>query len=160
MGVYGGLVPYAKLTLEGSAQLDAGLLRGTVIITVVLIKLSLPLTQDIIAKAHKAPISLHAFPSNGLVCSGAYIKAEAMGGKIVGKFERVAGLSTDIDWSDPWNSNVERKWEPIAEVTFYKWDSLASFGATPARFLGNSTMFGCHDPVTGEGTDQGGDACT
>ena len=99
-------IPYVQATLTGEMALDVLLAKGGAGVNVILVKFSLPSTNE---------------KMQDKSCGGIFFKVEALGGKVYAFVDVVSGLK-GCGWFC-----LERTWSRKYTVTVYEWSSPTSW---------------------------------
>merc|ERR1712166_856445 len=95
-------IPYVQATLTGELSLDLAIAKGGAGVNVIIVKFSLPSTQENMVD---------------MSCAGIYFKVEGLGGKVYAFVDVISGINV-CGWFC-----LEREWSREWELTIYEWSS-------------------------------------
>jgi hypothetical protein len=122
-------IPYIQMSLTGELSLDLLLAKGGVGVNVVLVKFSLPATNEVYKQGTKTVGT----------CGGTTLKIEGLGGKIYAFLDLMKSVEIKVGggcWCCFWEWKIERVWHRAFEFNFYEWAPPAEWSSDTIKCKG------------------------
>jgi len=126
------MIPYAQASITGELALDLLLAKGGVGLNVVLIKFSLPVTDELYKSTDTPAKAVGS-------CGGLTLAIEGLGGKIYAFLDLMKSVEIKTGggcWFCFWKWEISRVWHRAFDFNFYEWSSPASWSSDTIKCKG------------------------
>jgi hypothetical protein len=125
------MIPYAQATITGELALDLLLAKGGVGLNVVLIKFSLPVTDEFYKDTSGKAVGS---------CGGLTLTIEGLGGKVYAFLDILKSVEIKTGggcWFCFWTWEISRVWHRAFDFSFYEWTSPLTWSSDNIKCKGD-----------------------